>query len=127
MEWQPEEERRRHLRFLCTGDAEIRSLVSGVATRGRIVNLSPGGCLIEPQTAARLRRHEPVEMTFMVRQLPVRVQGAVRQVHGDGTIGVQFTLLTERGKRHLGELIAELGELLQGEVVQIRSQTRRER
>lgn len=104
-------ERRRHPRFLCSGTAEVRSLASGVTARGRIANLNLGGCLIEPEQLPVLRRQEPVEMTFVVRQLPVRVQGVVRQVRSIGSIGVQFTLLSERGRRRLGELIAELGEL----------------
>lgn len=54
-----------------------------------------------------------MEMTFCVRQLPVRVQGAVRQVCADRSVGVEFMLLNERGKRQLGELIGELAEILE--------------
>jgi hypothetical protein len=81
--------------------------------RGGIANLSLRGCLIDPREEHSFRRGERVEMTFCVRQLPVRVQGAVRQVCADRSVGVEFMLLNERGKRQLGELIGELAEILE--------------
>lgn len=107
-----EDDRRRHPRFLCAGIAEIRSLASGRCVRGKIANLSLEGCLIAlAGDPCDLRKNESVEMTFTVRQLPLRVQGTVRQHHGDEALGIQFTLLTERGKRQLLQLIEELADL----------------
>jgi hypothetical protein len=86
--------------------------------RGAIANLSLGGCLIQPKQESRLLPYAVVEITFTVRQLPVRVQGVVRQIHSDFGVGVQFTMLSERGQRQLRELIVELGDLLQDHMAQ---------
>jgi hypothetical protein len=127
---QRDSDRRRHPRFQCGGEAEVRSLASGISARGKIANLSIGGCLIQlTGTGHPFRRGEAVEMTFCVRQLPLRVQGSVRQCaerapdsddnvghFPSWVVGVQFTLLTERGKRQLLSLIEELAEIFQEQV-----------
>jgi hypothetical protein len=110
------EDRRKHLRFRCGGEAEIRSLSSGVCARGAIANLSLGGCLVQLVENHSFRRTEEVEMTFCVRQLPVRVRASVRQVYPDHHVGVEFTMLSERGKRQLKELIEELAEILRNQM-----------
>jgi hypothetical protein len=110
------EDRRRHLRFRCGGEAEIRSLSSGVCARGAIANLSLGGCLVQLVENHSFRRTEDVEMTFCVRQLPVRVRASVRQVYPDHHVGVEFTMLSERGKRQLKELIEELAQILRNQI-----------
>jgi hypothetical protein len=84
--------------------------------RGRIANLSLGGCLIHLGDGDGFRKGEAVEMTFCVRQLPVRVQGSVRQLDPHLVIGVEFTMISERGKRQLRELIVELGEILRRQI-----------
>lgn len=118
---QGESDRRQHPRFLCGGEAEIRSLAFGLCARGMISNLSLGGCRIQLGNDHRFRRGEAVEMTFCVRQLPVRVQGSVRQVHSDQAIGVEFTMLSQRGKRQLQELIEELAEILRDQVESLKA------
>ena len=99
------EDRRRHLRFRCGGEAEIRSLSSCVCARGAIANLSLGGCLMQL-----------VENHSCVRQLPVRVRASVRQVYPDHHVGIEFTMLSERGKRQLKELIEELAQILRNQI-----------
>jgi c-di-GMP-binding flagellar brake protein YcgR len=84
--------------------------------RGRVANLSLGGCLIHLGNGDGFRKGEAVEMTFCVRQLPVRVQGSVRQPHPGQAIGIEFTMLSERGKRQLRELIVELDEILRRQI-----------
>jgi hypothetical protein len=93
--------------------------------RGRIANLSLRGCLIQPKEDSWLRCHEAVEMTFVVRQLPVRVQGVVRLTHAGHGVGIQFTLLSERGKRQMRELIEELGDRLQDQALHLIHPARR--
>lgn len=110
------EERRRHPRFQCAGKAEMRSLVSGFRTQGKVENLSLSGCKVQLSGGQehRFHRGEKVEMTFCVRQLSLRVQASIRQMRGGESeaIGVEFTLLTERGRRQLQELIDELNQLV---------------
>jgi PilZ domain len=113
---QREEDRRRHPRFQCGGEAEIRTLCSGHRAQGKIINLSVGGCLIQLEDDHNFRRGEGAEMTFCVRQLPLRVQGSIRQTYVGQAVGVEFTVLTERGKRQLLQLIEELAEILKEQV-----------
>jgi len=93
----------------------MRSLVSGLRALGKIANLSLRGCRMQLDEPHSFRRGEALEMTFCVRQLPVRVQGFVRQVHLGHAVGVEFTMMSERGKRQLQELIVELDEILHGQ------------
>jgi hypothetical protein len=83
---------------------------------GKIENLSLGGCRIQMADRHGFRQGEKVEITFIVRQLPLRVQASIRQLHPGNGVGVVFTLLSERGKRQLLDLIDELAELLRDQV-----------
>lgn len=94
----------------------MRSLASGLRVVGAITNLSLGGCLMLLGETRGFHRGEALEMTFSVRQLPLRVQGFIRQIHPGYGAGVEFTLITERGKRQLAELIEELGAVLRDQV-----------
>ncbi len=91
---------------------------------GRIGNLSLGGCLMLLDETRGFCRGEALEMTFCVRQLPVRVQGSVRQVHAGQAVGVEFTMISERGKRQLLELIGELGEVLRDQIEELANATK---
>lgn len=116
------EERRRDPRFLCSGKAEMRSLGSGFRASGKVENLSLGGCLLHIEDRHSFRRGESVEMTFCVRQLPLRVQASVRQLYPGYVVGVAFTLLSARGKRQLETLIEELAEILRDQLESLRQQ-----
>ena len=110
---QSEDNRRRYGRFRCGGEAEIRSLVSPLCAKGRVANLSLSGCLIHLSDNHGFQCGELIEMRFCVRQLSLRVQGSIRQAHPGPLVGIEFTFLTERGKRQLLELIKELAGILQ--------------
>jgi len=94
----------------------MRSLSSGASAQGSIENLSLGGCLLQLDHHHGFHRGENVEMTFCVRQLPVRVQASVRQLDRSDLVGVVFTLLSDRGRRQLLALIEELAEILHDQV-----------
>lgn len=94
----------------------MRSLASGFHASGKVENLSLGGCLLHLEDRHGFRRAESVEMTFCVRQLPVRVQASIRQLYPGYVVGVAFTMLSERGKRQLTTLIEELAEILSDQV-----------
>ncbi len=59
----------------------MRALTSGLRATGKIENLSLGGCRILVEQPHGFRQGENVEMTFCVRQLPLRVQASIRQLH----------------------------------------------
>jgi c-di-GMP-binding flagellar brake protein YcgR len=78
-------EKRRHPRLGCTGPAAVQ-VVAG-----------------EPFIPDTL-----VELTFNIHHLPFRVRGQVKAIRSDRTIGFQFTVLTDRAKKQLDDLMKEL-------------------
>jgi hypothetical protein len=73
------------------------------------------GCLLELSSRHSFHSGEIAEVTFCVRQLSLRVQGIIRQAHSDQAVGVQFTLVPERIRHELLELIEELAEIAQAQ------------
>lgn len=103
-----EAERRYSPRYECEGAAEIRVPAKGRLLRGRIVNVSLGGCYIE--TAAPLEVGTRVEVVLRVTGLAFRAAGEIRSVYGSAGVGVKFTGMSAGGRIRLQELIAELEE-----------------
>lgn len=101
-------ERRYSPRYDCEGNAEIRVPTQGRLIRGRIVNLSLGGCYID--TAAALDVGTKIEIVLRVSGLAFRAAGEIRSVYGSAGIGVQFTGMSAGGRSRLKELIGELEE-----------------
>jgi hypothetical protein len=116
-------DRRRNPRFPCCGEAQIRSLATGLSAHGTVGNLSLSGCRLHLAICQFFRKAEAVEISFCVRQLPVRVLGSVRQVPSGQVVGVEFTMLSERGKRQLLELIDELAEISRDQAKAAATQT----
>jgi hypothetical protein len=102
------ENRRSTPRYDCEGSAEIRVAASGRLLRGRIVNLSLGGCYLE--TTASIDVGTRVEIVLRVSGLAFRALGQVKSAYGSAGIGVQFTGMSSGGHTRLQELIAELEE-----------------
>jgi hypothetical protein len=103
--------------------AQIRSLATGLSARGTVGNLSLCGCRLQLGICQVFRKGEAVEISFCVRQLPVRVLGSVRQAPSHRVVGVEFTMLTERGKRRLLELIEELAEISRDQADAVATET----
>jgi Tfp pilus assembly protein PilZ len=102
-------------RFACSGSADIHSGLVGLLEKGRVANLSPGGCYV--QTAFAFEVGEKVEMTLHVNHMSFRVTGKV--VHAPSAapgdrkaavpgIGVQFTNMSAGARARLKELIGDL-------------------
>jgi PilZ domain len=103
-----EDERRLSHRYDCEGSAEIRVPSQGRIMRGRIVNLSLGGCYIE--TTAGLDVGTRIEIVLRISGLAFRAAGEIRSVYGAAGIGIQFTGMSSGGRVRLKELIGELEE-----------------
>jgi PilZ domain len=103
-----EEERRYSPRYECEGSAEIRVPTQGRLVRGRIVNLSLGGCYIE--TNGALDAGSKVEIVLRVTGLAFRAAGEIKSVYGSAGVGIQFTGMSSGGRTRLKELIGELEE-----------------
>jgi hypothetical protein len=100
-------ERRRHLRYPCTGLAQLSRLddQSG-GTVTRLADISLGGCYIE--TSSPLAVETPVRMLVRLDDAEIRVRGIVRTCHPMLGNGIAFTHLPEADWKRLHLLITRL-------------------
>jgi c-di-GMP-binding flagellar brake protein YcgR len=103
-------EQRRNPRFECTGEAGVQLAAGELRCPARIVNLSEGGCLLILKEPQCLLQDTIVELTFGVNNLLLRAPGQVKAKRSETAIGFQFTLLSDRLRRQLKELIERLVE-----------------
>lgn len=104
------QDKRRDSRFQCTGDVTISGLGGASRVTGTVLDLSLSGCLIRPDTSATLREGELVEVSLYIDQTPIRAKGCIRSMRPDGTIGIEFVMLSDSGKWHLHELMQQLAQ-----------------
>lgn len=100
------EERRRYPRFPCRGDAEIYVSSSEFPERGKVTDLSRGGCFVELLPSIRLDTR--VKVILLIAQRKIRVQGVVRSVLQNFGLGVQFLHLETEDLQRLEEILAAL-------------------
>jgi Tfp pilus assembly protein PilZ len=103
-------------RYECFGSADIRLGLVGLLEKGKIANLSPGGCYVE--THSPFEVGDQVEMTLHVNKVSFRVTGSVVHVPSSAAvghrkttfsgIGVQFMNMSAGSRASLKELIGEL-------------------
>ena len=105
----PAEEKRRHPRYSCEGNAEVLLPQGGMHFRGRILDLSVAGCFIET-AMPRLERGTLVEVYFVTNQLQFRVQGNIAEVREKRGAGISFVNVSRRRAAEIAALIAELAE-----------------
>src|ERR1700676_3384603 len=107
-------------RYDCFGSADIRLGLVGLLKKGKIANLSAGGCYVK--TDAPFEVGEQVEMTLHVNKTSFRVTASVIHVPsgvaagdrkatfsdtGSG-MGVQFLNMSAGSRTRLKELVGEL-------------------
>jgi hypothetical protein len=103
-------------RYQCFGSADIRLKSAEIMKKGKIANLSLGGCYVVKDFPIEVG--DQIEMTLCVNKTSLRVTASVihtppvvadsnRKKHSSG-MGVQFTAMSERARIRLQELIAEL-------------------
>jgi Tfp pilus assembly protein PilZ len=105
-------------RYGCFGSADIRLGLVGLLEKGRIANVSAGGCYVT--TDSRYEVGEEVEMTLHVNKMSFRVTGSVIHVpaRAPGSnrkaastasgMGVRFLKMSAGSRTRLNELIVEL-------------------
>ncbi len=103
-------EQRRSPRFQCAGTAGVEVAPAGVPCPAKVVNLSAGGCLLVFKEPQFLVQDTIVELTFRINGLQFRVWGQVRAIRSATQIGFQFSLLSDRVRRRLEDLITQLIE-----------------
>jgi Tfp pilus assembly protein PilZ len=105
-------------RYECFGSADIRLGLVGLLEKGRVANVSAGGCYVTTNSPYEVG--EEVEMTLHVNSMSFRVTGSVVHVpvqvpSGNrkaaspaSGMGVQFKKMSEGSRTRLKELIGDL-------------------
>jgi hypothetical protein len=104
---QQAQNRRRHRRYACEGQAEVFLPHGGFLLRGRILDLSLSGCFIETR-AISLERGTHVEVYFVAHRMQFRVGGNIAVLHPKRGAGIAFQNLSLRSARQISDLIQEL-------------------
>jgi len=100
-------ERRQHTRYAVDAWAEVMVKDGTMLFRGRVLDVSIGGCYIETEARLRLAPGTPVEMVFRVGDRVFRCDAASRMIRTKGA-GFLFSHLDAKLQMELEELIGEL-------------------
>jgi hypothetical protein len=101
-------ERRKHTRYAVDAWAEVMVKDGTMLFRGRVLDVSVGGCYIETEAKLKLVPGTPVEMVFRVRDSVFRCDATSRMVRTRGA-GFLFEGMSARMQRGLQGLLQELG------------------
>jgi c-di-GMP-binding flagellar brake protein YcgR len=105
--WEGMVERRLHTRYAVDAWAEVLVKDGTMLFRGRVLDVSVGGCYIETEAKLKLAPGTPVEMVFRVNDDVFRCDAMSRMVRTRGA-GFLFASLDARMQRELNRLIHEL-------------------
>ena len=100
-------ERRQHTRYAVDAWAEVLVKDGTMLFRGRVLDVSLGGCYIETEAKLKLAPGTPVEMVFRVNDGVFRCDATTRMVRTRGA-GFLFANQDARLRMELEELIREL-------------------
>ena len=100
-------ERRVHTRYAVDAWAEVLVKDGTMLFRGRVLDVSVGGCYIETEAKLKLAPGTPVEMVFRVNNGVFRCDAMSRMVRTKGA-GFLFANQDARMQRELDRLIQEL-------------------
>jgi hypothetical protein len=103
-------ERRKHCRFEVESSAVIFLINVRSALRGRIINLSMGGCRIRTEERFPVGIYTRVETEFRIEGLPVRLAGVIQAIIDRHNVGIRFLDVSDRKRALLMQLIAEIEE-----------------
>jgi hypothetical protein len=102
-------ERREHTRYAVDAWAEVMVKDGTMLFRGRVLDVSQGGCYIETEARLRLAPGTPVEIVFRAHERVLRCEGTSRMVRTRGA-GFLFETMSAKVRAELDGLIAELSE-----------------
>ena len=100
-------DRRQHTRYAVDLWAEVMVKDGTMLFRGRVLDVSVGGCYIETEAKLKLAPGTPVEMVFRLNEDVFRCEATTRTVRTRGA-GFLFSSLDARMRRELERLIQEL-------------------
>ena len=102
-------ERRQHTRYAVDAWAEVMVKDGTMLFRGRVLDVSVGGCYIETEAKLKLAPGTPVEMVFRVNEDMFRCEAMTRMVRTRGA-GFLFSNLDAKAQMALEGLILELSD-----------------
>jgi hypothetical protein len=100
-------ERRLHTRYAVDAWAEVLVKDGTMLFRGRLLDVSAGGCYIETEAKLKLAPGTPVEMVFRVNDRVFRCDAGSRMIRTKGA-GFLFSNLDGKSRMELEGLIREL-------------------
>ena len=102
-------ERRKHPRYAVDAWAEVMVKDGRMLFRGRVLDLSAGGCYIETEARLRMVPRTLVEIVFRVNDGVFRCEATSRMIRAKGA-GFLFENLDAKSQMELEEIILELSE-----------------
>jgi c-di-GMP-binding flagellar brake protein YcgR len=93
--------------------ATILLIKIGSQVRGRILDLSLGGCRIRTDEAFPVGIYTRVEVEFRLEGLPFRLGGVIQAVHDRDrlNVGIRFLDMSDRKRSQVEQLIDEIEEV----------------
>jgi len=104
-------ERRQCMRQQVDDSAEIHLVKIRSILKGRILDLSLGGCRIRTEERFPVGIYTRVETEFRLEGLPFRLGGVIQVIHDRNTVGIRFLDLSERKREQVQDLMNEIEEL----------------
>lgn len=102
-------ERRKHPRYAVDAWAEVMVKDGRMLFRGRVLDLSAGGCYIETQARLRMAPRTPVEIVFRVNDGVFRCDATSRMIRSKGA-GFLFENMDAKSQMELDGIIRVLSE-----------------
>ena len=100
-------ERRQHTRYAVDSWAEVLVQDGTMLFRGRVLDVSMGGCYIETEARLRLPPGTMVEMVFRTKEVTLQCEAMCRMLRPRGA-GFLFMNLDARTERELAGFIRQL-------------------
>ena len=79
--------------------------------RGRILDLSLGGCRIRADERFPVGIYTRVEIEFRLEGLPFRLGGVVQAIHDRHTVGIRFLDMSSCKREQVEQLIGDIREM----------------
>lgn len=103
-------DRRAQARHHVDSVATIFLIKGGSTLCGHIQDLSMGGCSIRIDERIPLGIYTRVEIEFRLEGLPIRLGGVIQSIRDPYAVGIRFLDLSERKRKQVEQLIAEIGK-----------------
>jgi c-di-GMP-binding flagellar brake protein YcgR len=101
-------ERRGATRHKVDSYARLHLLSLHVKARGKVLDVSMGGCRMVLDEVRPVGAYRRVEIEFFIDGLPLLLPGVTQMMYDNRTVGIRFVEMTERKREQLCTVIEEL-------------------